>query len=285
MKLLKNRFLIGLFCIALGLAVSLVAIPKLVRETIPDQITAVRLKSDLKAGEEVSAEMIELISASKNTLPDHVFSSVEDVTGQYAASMLYAGDFLSPAKLISTSDHQDYLKAATDKGMRLVSITLPSLSAGVSGKIRSGDVISIMALMKSADKVQTLDPNPQNQNMSDPPLDSEQEGETSSNMMDTTPPITNIYKTETMIHPELRFVEVYSLSAADGTEARVEALPSDDNKNQLPVTLSVFATEQQAMLLAELEHKATIHISRVAGSENAADFIDPDKLIISGEGS
>ena len=53
MKFLKNRFLIGLFCIALGLTVSLVAIPKLVRETIPDQITAVRLKSDLKAGEEV----------------------------------------------------------------------------------------------------------------------------------------------------------------------------------------------------------------------------------------
>jgi pilus assembly protein CpaB len=285
MKFLKNRFLIGLFCIALGLAVSLVAIPKLVRETIPDQITAVRLKSDLKAGEKVSTDMIELISASKNTLPNDAFSSVEDAAGQYTASMLYAGDFLSPAKLISSSDHQDYLKAATDKGMRLVSITLPSLSAGVSGKIRSGDVISIMALMKSADKVQTLDPNPQSQNMSDPPSDLDQEGETASDLADNRPPIANTYRTETMIHPQLRFVEVYSLSAADGTDARVESQPSDDNKNQLPVTLTVFATEQQAMLLAELEHKATIHISRVAGLENAADFIDPDKLIISGEDS
>jgi pilus assembly protein CpaB len=83
--------------------------------------------------------------------------------------------------------------------------------------------------------------------------------------------------------PELRYLEVFSLSASDGAEASVNSRPKDEDKNMLPVTLTVFATEQQALLLADLESNAIIHISRVAGSDQAATFIDSERIVMSQE--
>lgn len=277
MKLLRNRFLLGLLCIGLGLAVSLLAIPKLTKDRAPNMVTAVRLKSDVSVGEEIRADMLEAIAVDKSIIPDSAITSPDGVTGQFAAADLFAGDFLIPAKARTQQDNLDYLKTATEKGLRLVSITLPSLAAGVSGKVLPGDVISIMALMKtqSADTSQTLDP--------EPIVDSNGQGSVSSDSNEEAVMSSGQYNPDMQIFPELRYLEVFSLSASDGAEASVSNRPDDEKKNTLPATLTVFATEQQALLLAELESNATIHISRVSGSDQAADFIESDRIVMSQE--
>jgi pilus assembly protein CpaB len=277
MKLFRNRFLIGLLCIGLGLAVSLLAIPKLTQERAPDMVTALRLKADIPAGEQIDADMLEAIAVDKNSIPDSVIASPESVTGQFAVADLFAGDYLTSAKVRTQHDNLDYLKTATDKGLRLVSITLPSLAAGVSGKVLPGDVISIMALMKTqnTDASQTLDPELIS--------DSDDQSSVSSDSSDNTAKPSGQYKTDMQIFPELRYLEVFSLSASDGAEASVSSQPEDEEKNMLPVTLTVFATEQQALLLADLESNAIIHISRVAGSDQAATFIDSERIVMSQE--
>jgi pilus assembly protein CpaB len=277
MKLFRNRFLIGLLCIGLGLAVSLLAIPKLTQDRAPDMVTALRLKADIPAGEQINADMFEAIAVDKNIIPESVIASLDSVTGQFAAADLFAGDYLTSAKVRTQQDHLDYLKTATDKGLRLVSITLPSLAAGVSGKLLPGDVISIMALMKTqnTDASQTLDP--------EPIIDSDDQGNVSSDSSENAAKSSGQYKTDMQIFPELRYLEVFSLSASDGAEASVSSRPEDDEKNMLPVTLTVFATEQQALLLADLESNAIIHISRVAGSDQVAAFIDSERIVMSQE--
>ena len=129
MKLFRNRFLIGLLCIGLGLAVSLLAIPKLTQERAPDMVTALRLKSDIPAGQQIQADIFETIMVDKNIIPDSVITSSESVTGQFATADLFAGDYLTSVKVRTQQDNLDYLKTATEKGLRLVSITLPSLAA------------------------------------------------------------------------------------------------------------------------------------------------------------
>jgi pilus assembly protein CpaB len=221
--------------------------------------------------------MLEAIAADKNVIPDSVITSSESVTGQFATADLFAGDYLTSVKVRTQQDNLDYLKTATEKGLRLVSITLPSLAAGVSGKVMPGDVISIMALMKTpnTDASQTLDPELVS--------NSDDQGKVSSDSSDNTAKSSGQYKTDMQIFPELRYLEVFSLSASDGAEASVNSRPEDDEKNTLPVTLTVFATEHQALLLADLESNAIIHISRVAGSDQAAAFIEPERIVMSQE--
>lgn len=162
-----------------------------------------------------------------------------------------------------------------------MSITIPSLSAGVSGQIKPGDIVTVMALLKTntADSVQTLQPD----SASFQPVETEEETETTDpdQTIDNTE---SQQQLETQLFPSLQFLEVFSLSSADGSSARVEQQLTDDNKNALPVTLTVFANEEQALLLAELEQKAIIHLSRVSGTETAANYIDPAKLVMATEG-
>ena len=284
MKFLKNRFFLGILCIAAGLSVSLMAIPKLADKSTPEQIEVVRVKADIPAGSLITDEQIEIAIMDKNTLPTEVIKNTADASGKYAAADLFQGDILTSAKLVSEKQTKNYLETATKKGMRLVSITIPSLSAGVSGQIKPGDIVTVMALMKTntADSVQTLQPDSASLQPVEP-------DETSTESTPTDPDQTNEitepqHQLETQLFPSLQFLEVFSLSAADGSSARVEPQLADDNKNALPVTLTVFANEEQALLLAELEQKAIIHLSRVSGTETAANYIEPDKLVMATEG-
>lgn len=283
MKFLKNRFFLGILCIAAGLSVSLMAMPKLVDKSTPEQLEVVRVKADIPAGSLITDEQIEIATMDKNTLPHEVIENAEEVNGKYAAADLFQGDFITSAKLVSEKQTKNYLETATEKGMRLVSITIPSLSAGVSGQIKPGDIVTVMALLKTntADSMQTLQPDPdslqtvENEEATEAATpDQASENEESQQQQ----------KLETQLFPSLQFLEVFSLSAADGSSARVEPQLADDNKNALPVTMTVFANEEQAILLAELEQKAIIHLSRVSGTETAANYIDPDKLVMATEG-
>ena len=285
MKFLKNRFFLGILCIAAGLSVSLMAMPRLVDKSTPEQLEVVRVKADIPAGSLITNEQIELVAMDKNTLPSMAIENTAEASDKYAGADLFQGDILTSAKLVSEKQTKNYLETATEKGMRLVSITIPSLSAGVSGQIKPGDIVTVMALMKTntADSVQTLQPD----SASLQPVETEDTIEATPATPDQTSEITESQqqqKLETQMFPSLQFLEVFSLSAADGSNARVEPQLVDDNKNALPVTLTVFADEEQALLLAELEQKAIIHLSRVSGTETAANYIDPAKLVMATEG-
>ena len=278
MKFLKNRFFLGILCIAAGLSVSLMAMPRLVDKSTHEQLEVVRVKADIPAGSLITDDQIELIAMDKNALPSMAIDNTAEVNGKYASADLFQGDILTSAKLVSEKQTKNYLETATEKGMRLVSITIPSLSAGVSGQIKPGDIVTVMALLKTntADSVQTLQPVETEDTIEATPATPDQTSEITESQQQQ--------KLETQLFPSLLFLEVFSLSAADGSNARVEPQLVDDNKNALPVTLTVFANEEQALLLAELEQKAIIHLSRVSGTETAANYIDPAKLVMATEG-
>lgn len=292
MKFLKNRFFLGILCIAAGLSVSLMAMPRLVDKSTPEQLEVVRVKADIPAGSLITDDQIELVAMDKNTLPSMAIENTAEVSGKYAAADLFEGDILISAKLVSEKQTKNYLETATEKGMRLVSITIPSLSAGVSGQIKPGDIVTVMALLKTntADSVQTLQPDSASLQPDSASLQPAEPDESSTETIPADPDQTienselQQQKLETQLFPSLQFLEVFSLSAADGSSARVEPQLVDDNKNALPVTLTVFADEKQALLLAELEQKAIIHLSRVSGTETAVNYIDPDKLVMATEG-
>lgn len=90
---------------------------------------------------------------------------------------------------------------------------------------------------------------------------------------------------ETVSPAELQYVEVLAVTAGTGLdtdeyEIDREAIEKD---KELPATVTLKATYEQAKLLAEMEAKGKIHVVFVyrGTKENADKFLDEQKLILS----
>ena len=81
------------------------------------------------------------------------------------------------------------------------------------------------------------------------------------------------------IDPALEYIEVCMVTTNDGADASVEAQPDEDTKNTLPVTVSFFVTEEQALKLAELEQTGTIHLAFVARGDTASVYVLDNVLV------
>ena len=78
---------------------------------------------------------------------------------------------------------------------------------------------------------------------------------------------------ETVIPPELKYVEVIAVTAGSGYDANTgEEYPE---QKELPSTVTLLATPEQSRILAMMEKDGNLHISLVyrGTKENAAKFI------------
>lgn len=251
MKLLKNKFVIGTLCIILALVFSFVALPELIGSSESEMVSVLRMKQTVKAETQITADMVESVSVPKNVVQNGI-SEPGKVVGQYAATALYAGDYLIAEKLTVTLAEQNLFSAGEAKSKTVVSITLPSLASGVSGRLLPGDIVTVIAIPKGSVN-QTLGIEP---------------GDTT----ETT--VSGAY-----IDPVLEYIEVCLVTTSDGTDASVTAQPNKDTKNTLPVTVSFYATREQALRLAELEQAGTIHLAFVARGEAVSQYVPGSVLI------
>jgi len=254
MKLLKNRFVIGALCILLGLLFSFVALPALQNSNQGAVVGAVRMKVSVQAGAQITTDMVEVVNIPEK-LVNGCISGTASVIGKYANADLYAGDYLTAAKLSSTLAEQNPFSAGEVKGKIVVSVTLPSLASGVSGNLKPGDIVTVIAVPKGS----------VNQSLGVEP--------------DGTPETTT---SGAYVCPELEYIEVCAVTANDGADAVVNARPGDDEKNSLPVTISFYASKEQALKLAELEQQGAIHLAFVARGETASQYM-PDGVLVETE--
>jgi hypothetical protein len=89
--------------------------------------------------------------------------------------------------------------------------------------------------------------------------------------------------TKAVQYPELKALEVCAVSAADGSDARVNAVTDDKLKNMLPATVSLYVTDEQAARLVELEETGAIHLAFVARGADADRFIANTKRVLTTE--
>ncbi|MFZ5973985.1 MAG: Flp pilus assembly protein CpaB [Bacillota bacterium] len=250
--MLKNKFVVGILCIIVGLLIGFVAMPEL-QNGQGGQITVVRMKKPVSAGERITAEMVEAVSIPKSVLPNGIDNTAAAI-GKYANTELYTGDFLTNEKLSVVQEEQNALAAGTKKGKTVVSVTLPSLASGVSGRLHPGDVVTVMALPKTGDINKTLGVEPAGK--------------------------ISLANAPAVIYPELQYLEVCMVTTKEGANADMNANPGKDKANSLPVTVSFYATQDQALLLGELEQQGIIHLAFVARGNDAAKYIPDDKRIM-----
>ena len=145
MKFLKNRTVLGIVCIALALIICF-AITPLFNASKSSTMKIIRINNDLKIGQEITSKDVEVVEVGAYNMPSDVMQKSEDVVGKYAAMEMIKGEYILPTKISDTPASENaYLYGLTGE-KRAISITIPSFAGGLSGKLISGDIVSIIAV-------------------------------------------------------------------------------------------------------------------------------------------
>lgn len=280
MKIFRNRIFIGLICIALALAIIFLAAPAVVNDQIKTT-EVVTAASNIEAGTVISNEMLKTVRMPVSIVPSDAMNQAASI-GKYTASTIWAGDIITAAKITATNTQEDTYSLATAKGKMVVSVTVKNLSVMAAARIKAGDIVTVMALLDGTygNNANAVNTGIATSATTPVPSADDQTSETSDTSTDlapvlTTTPVKDVREIEptVVIYPELKYIEIAAIVASEGENARVDMELNEDEKNAVPVTVSFYATEDQARRLAELEMNGTIYIAFVARDEEAFAFI------------
>ena len=85
MGLLKNRTVIGVICILLSLLICFGLTP-LFNKGMSQKTEIVRVTREIKAGDEITKDMVQSVEVGGFNLPENVIRSKETILGKYAIS-------------------------------------------------------------------------------------------------------------------------------------------------------------------------------------------------------
>ena len=235
MKIFRNRTVIGVLCILLALIICFGVTP-LFSRSASEKTEIVRVTKDIKEGDEITAEMVQTVEVGAYNLPQNLMTDKKDVVGKYATADLAAGDYILSSKLSAVPAAENAYLYNLDGTKQAISVTIKSFAVGLSGKLESGDIVTVIV--------------------------ADYQG-----------------KGETAIPPELQYVEVISVTASSGYDANTGEVVDE---KELPSTVTLLVTTEQAKVLAELEQDSELHLALVyrGTPENAAKFIAAQDALI-----
>lgn len=235
MKIFRNRTVIGVLCILLALIICF-GITPLFSRSASEKTEIIRVTKDIKEGDEITAEMVQTVEVGAYNLPQNLMTDKKDVVGKYATADLAAGDYILSSKLSAVPAAENAYLYNLDGTKQAISVTIKSFATGLSGKLESGDIVTVIV--------------------------ADYQG-----------------KGETAIPPELQYVEVISVTASSGYDANTGEVVDE---KELPSTVTLLVTTEQAKVLAELEQDSELHLALVyrGTPENAAKFIAAQDALI-----
>jgi pilus assembly protein CpaB len=235
LKIFRNRTVIGVLCILLALIICFGVTP-LFSRSASEKTEIVRVTKDIKEGDEITAEMVQTVEVGAYNLPQNLMTDKKEVIGKYATADLAAGDYILSSKLSAVPAAENAYLYNLDGKKQAISVTIKSFATGLSGKLESGDIVTVIV--------------------------ADYQG-----------------KGETAIPPELQYVEVISVTASSGYDANTGEVVDE---KELPSTVTLLVTTEQAKVLAELEQDSELHLALVyrGTPENAAKFIAAQDALI-----
>lgn len=144
MKLFKSRTVLGVVCILFSLLICFGLTP-LFNRSASQKAEIIRVVRPIQAGDKITDDMVQTTEVGEYNLPENVLRQKENVVGKYASADLAVGDYILPSKLSEVPAADNYYLYNLDGSQQAISITIKSFAAGLSGKLQSGDIISIVA--------------------------------------------------------------------------------------------------------------------------------------------
>lgn len=238
MKFMKNRTTVGILCIVLSLVVCF-GITPLFNQSVSQKTEIVRVAKEIKAGDEITKDMVQTVEVGGYNLPENIIRTKDTVIGTYAVADLSVGDYILNTKVSENPAYENAYLYTLDGTKQAISLTLKTFAAGLSGKLQSRDIVSVIA------------PDYKEQGM-------------------------------TVIPPELKYVEVISVTAPSGYDANTGKQIENGDERELPSTVTLLVTPEQGNILAQLEAEGKSHLSLVfrGDIEKAKEFISVQEAVI-----
>ena len=238
MSLFKNRTVLGVICILISLLICF-GITPLFNKGISQKTEIIRVVKDIKIGDEITKDMVQVVEVGGYNLPDNVIKTKDTVVGNFALADLSIGDYILNTKISDIPIAENSYLNNLDGSKQAISITIKTFAGGLSGKLQSGDIVSVIT------------------------PDYRKQG-------------------ETVIPPELKYVEVISVTASSGYDANTGKQEENEDERELPSTVTLLVTPEQGNILAELDADGKSHLSLVYRGEpnNTRKFLDMQKEIL-----
>ena len=225
MKILKNRIFLSALCIIVAAAVSFVLLPRFY-ENKDATVMVLRAVEDIPAGTRIEDEHLVQAEVGKLGLPEDVINDKSQIVGKIAQTDIFKGDYFSPKKLgeYLADEKLDHI---AKNNQRLITISVPSIAAGLSSNLQSGDIVTVAVFITKASDGQSASP-------------------------------------QVILYPELKGLEVYSVenartqSTAQVREQQAEGQSSSGDP--VPKAVTLVATEAQATKLIEAEYTGKLHL-------------------------
>ena len=243
MKLFQNRTVLGIVCILVSLAVCFGIAPLLSR-SVSGKTQIVRVTKAVQAGEQIGDAQVQLVEVGSYNLPDDVLREKKSVVGKYALTDLAAGDYLLPAKLSDAPAAENARLYSLDGKKEALSVTIKSFATGLSGKLRSGDIVSVIVADYNGSGFAAVPPELQ--------------------------------------YVEVISVTTSTGSDANQRVDGADGAAAQDDEKELPATVTFLVSPDQAKVLAELEQNSKLHLALVYRGDktNADKFIKAQDAVI-----
>ncbi|BAL01478.1 hypothetical protein OBV_42790 [Oscillibacter valericigenes Sjm18-20] len=233
MSIFKNRTVLGAVCIVLSLLICFALTP-LFNQSISQKTTVVRVVTDIQSGDRITKDMVQAVEVGGYNLPEDVMKEADSVVGKYAKADLSPGDYILAAKLSDTPASENTYLYNLDGTKQAISVTIKSFADGLSGKLVSGDIVSVIA------------------------PDYKKQGST------VIPP--------ELTYVEVIGVTASTGYDTNSEQNSKNADQKKEDEKQLPATVTLLVSPEQSKILANLESEGSIHLSLVyRGSKDKAD--------------
>ena len=141
--MLSKRTILGLIVMVIGI-ITYFFNPF---ENGEEKVEVLVATNDINIGDKIEKDMIKTLKLSKYNLPNELIKSNQNIIGNYAKTKILKDDFITETKIsvepVSSSEYLTNLD-----GKQAISISLKTLSKGLSGKLETGDIVSIIVPQK-----------------------------------------------------------------------------------------------------------------------------------------
>ena len=142
-KILKNKLFISTACLVLAAVLSFVLLPKIYEDETATANVLV-LNQTVDEGTEITENMLSTAEVGAFGLSGAVATDKEQVIGMVATSTIYEGEYLTKNRLVSAEEYENSGNGTSlEFGEFLLTLKLPSTSAGLAGVLRGGALVDV----------------------------------------------------------------------------------------------------------------------------------------------